>query len=291
MPPAGQPVLAQGLAFKALEIEELADVYFFRPLGFVAARLAAALRMTPIQVTILSTVFGVAGGLLLCNERLALLGFVLLIVYSIFDSADGQLARLTNRVTELGRVLDGVCGYITYAAIYVGIVTGLVSENETGRVFIWAALAMLANAAQAQMYEFHRHHYATIVVQGLVLQDDPAKIDSGSIKWLYRQYIALQRRLNGLHMEVESTIAARAKAGVVSAEDRSRYRACFYRVVRGWNLLGDNTRFYAIGVLAWLHRIDLFFMFILVPMNLALVGLWLWQRRADQRFLAHSDRQ
>src|ERR1044072_2383790 len=62
MPPAGQPVLAQGLAFKALEIEELADVYFFRPLGFVAARLAAALRMTPIPVTILSTFFGVAGG-------------------------------------------------------------------------------------------------------------------------------------------------------------------------------------------------------------------------------------
>ncbi len=286
MPPAGQPVLAQGLAFKALEIEELADVYFFRPLGFVAARLAAALRMTPTQVTILSTVFGVAGGLLLSNERLAFLGFVLLIVYSIFDSADGQLARLTGQVTELGRVLDGVGGYITHAAIYVGIVAGLVQNSETGSTLIWAALAAVANALQAQMYEFHRHHYATLVVQGLVLQDDPAKIDSGGIKWLYRQYIALQRSLNGLHMDVESVIAARAQAGVVRADDRIRYRECFYRVVRGWNLLGDNTRFYAIGVLAWLHRIDLFFMFILVPMNIALVGLWLWQLRADRKFLS-----
>lgn len=285
MPPAGQPVLAQGLAFKALEIEELADVYFFRPLGFVAARLAAALRTTPTQVTILSTVVGVAGGLLLCNERFALLGFALLIVYSILDSADGQLARLTGRVTELGRVLDGVGGYITHAAIYIGIVAGLVPSNATGRILVWAALAAIANAIQAQMYEFHRHHYATIVVQGLVLQDDPAKIDSGWIKGLYRWYLALQRSLNGLHMDVESVIAARAKAGAVSAEDRVRYRECFYSVVRGWNLLGDNTRFYAIGVLAWLHRIDLFFMFILVPMNVALVGLWLWQRKADRRFL------
>jgi hypothetical protein len=286
MPPAGQPVLAQGLAFKALEIEELADVYFFRPLGFVAARMAAALRATPTQVTILSTVVGVAGGLLLCNQRFALLGFALLIVYSILDSADGQLARLTGRVTELGRVLDGVGGYITHAAIYIGIVAGLVPGSETGPTLVWAALAAIANAVQAQMYEFHRHHYATIVVQGLVLQDDPAKIDSGWIKWLYRLYLALQRSLNGPHLEVESVIAARSNAGVVNPEDRMRYRECFYRVVRGWNLLGDNTRFYAIGVLAWLHRIDLFFMFILVPMNMALVGLWLWQRSADRKFLA-----
>jgi hypothetical protein len=287
MPPAGQPVLAQGLAFKALEIEELADVYFFRPLGFVAARLAAALRTTPTQVTILSTVFGVAGGLLLCNQRLALLGFALLIFYSILDSADGQLARLTGQVTELGRVLDGVGGYITHAGIYIGIAAGLIQSGD-GRMLVWAALAAIANAVQAQMYEFHRHHYATIVVQGLVLQDDPAKIDSGWIKGLYRWYLALQRSLNGLHMDVESVIAARANAGVVAAADRIRYRECFYRVVRGWNLLGDNTRFYAIGVLAWLHRIDLFFIFILIPMNVALVGLWLWQQRADRNFLAKA---
>jgi hypothetical protein len=286
MPPAGQPVLAQGLAFKALEIEELADVYFFRPLGYVAARLAAALRTTPTQVTILSTVIGVAGGLMLCDQRFALLGFALLIVYSILDSADGQLARLTGRVTELGRVLDGVGGYITHAAIYIGIVAGLVPGTETGSTLVWAALAAIANAVQAQMYEFHRHHYATIVVQGLVLQDDPAKIDSGWIKGLYRWYLARQRSLNGLHMDVESVIAGRSNAGVVNAEDRIRYRECFYRVVRGWNLLGDNTRFYAIGVLAWLHRVDLFFIFILIPMNVALVGLWLWQQRADRKFLA-----
>jgi phosphatidylglycerophosphate synthase len=284
-PRDGQSVLAQGLAFKAYEIEELADVYFFRPLGSIIARGGRALGMMPTHLTIAGTSIGVAGGALLFSERLGVLGFALLIIHSIFDSADGQLARLTGRVTELGRVLDGVGGYITHAAIYLGIVAGLAQRSETGRVLVWAALAAIANAVQAQMYEFHRHHYATIVVQGLVRQDDPAKIDSGWIKWLYRCYLALQRSLNGLHMDVESGIAARSNAGVVSEDDRARYRDCFYWPVRGWNLLGDNTRFYAIGVLAWLHRIDLFFIFILVPMNLALLTLWIWQRRADRRFL------
>src|SRR5450755_1606302 len=103
IPRAGQPVFAQGLAFKAYEIEELADVYFFRPLGFIVARCAAALGVTPIQLTILSMLAGVSGGALLYGERSGLLGFALLIIYSVFDSADGQLARLTGRVTELGR--------------------------------------------------------------------------------------------------------------------------------------------------------------------------------------------
>jgi hypothetical protein len=92
--------------------------------------------------------------------------------------------------------------------------------------------------------------------------------------------------LNGLHVEVESVMAARSIGGTVREDDRARYRDCFHGPVRAWNLLGDNARFYAIGLLAWLHRLDLFFAFILVPMNLALVALWLWQRHADRRFLA-----
>ena len=83
-------------------------------------------------------------------------------------------------------------------------------------------------------------------------------------------------------------IAARAHDGVVSDADRASYRTCFYWPVRGWNFLGDNTRFYAVGVLAWIHHLEWFFAFVLVPMNLAMAALWLWQRRADRRFLGSA---
>ena len=95
----------------------------------------------------------------------------------------------------------------------------------------------------------------------------------------------MQRWLIGLHAEVESVLAARSVAGQVREEDRVRYRECFYRPIRGWNVLGSNTGLYALGVLIWLHRVDLFLVFILVPMNLALIALWFWQRNADRRFL------
>jgi phosphatidylglycerophosphate synthase len=285
MPRDGQSVFPQGLAFKAFEIEELADVYFFRPLGFIVARCATALGLTPVQLTVFGGLVGVSGGALLYDERLGLFAFALLVAHGIIDSADGQLARMTGRVTELGRVLDGVGGYVTHGAIYIAIAAGVIHRGGSSSILIWMLLAAIANATQAQMYDYHRTVYITVVAEGRVPGNDPAKVASW-VRWLFRGYLMTQRRLIGLHGEVEAALAVRLVEGRVREDDRARYRECFYGPVRGWNLLGDNTRFYAIGVLICLNRIDLFFAFILVPMNLAFVALWLWQRRADRKFLA-----
>ena len=96
----------------------------------------------------------------------------------------------------------------------------------------------------------------------------------------------MQRWLIGPHAKVEAELAARSVNGRVREEDRARYRECFYRPVHGWNILGSNTGLYALGVLIWLDRVDLFLIFILLPMNLALIALWFWQRTADRKFLA-----
>ena len=275
-----------GLAFRAREIEELADVYFFRPLGAPFARLALALGLRPTQLTLISILVGIAGGALLYNERVALIGFALLIFYSILDSSDGQLARMTGDVTEFGRVLDGVGGYAVHVAIYFAITAGLLARGSSREIILLAVLAAISNIVQAQMYEYHRHHYASIVVKGHLVADDPAKVSSAAISWIYRSYLALQRALNGSHVEVESTIARRASDGLVRDDDREKYRKHFYWPVRGWNLFGDNTRFYAIGLAACFHRLDLFFLFVCTLMNVALVLVCFWQRQADRRFLA-----
>jgi phosphatidylglycerophosphate synthase len=272
-------------AAKSSEITELADVYFFHPLGSIIARAAAALRVTPTQLTIIGALVGIAGGSLLYDERLGLLAFAVLILHGIIDSADGQLARLTGQTTEFGKVLDGGAGYVTHVAIYVAIAAGMLNRGDSGAVLIWMMLAGIASAAHAQMYEYHRTAYISVVREGRVPQQEPAKV-APWLRGLYRGYLRMQRWLTGLHAEVENALARRAMAGEVTSEDRSAYRRHFYAVMRGWNFLGDNTRFFAIGLLAWFHRLDLYFAFILLLMNLAFIALWLWQRRADQRFLA-----
>lgn len=279
-------MIHDALAFKAYEIEELADVYFFRPLGALIAHAARFLRLTPNQLTVAGGAVGIAAGALLYDERLGLVGFALLMLHGIVDSSDGQLARMTGQTSELGRILDGIGGYATHAAVYVAIIAGYVSRGGRPSIAGWAVLAGAANAAQAQMYDYHRTSYITIVVKGRSPREEGAGVDAAWALRLFCGYLWLQRRLIGLHGRVEAAIAGRSPGGAVSDHDRARYRAVFYRPVRGWNLLGDNTRFYAIGVLAWLHHLEWFFVLILLPMNVALGVLWCWQRRADRRFLA-----
>jgi hypothetical protein len=274
-----------GASFKAYEIEELADVYFSRPLGMIFARAARALRLTPNTVTLIGAAVGVAGGALLASERLALAGFALLMLHGILDSSDGQLARMTGQVSEVGRVLDGVGGYLTHSAIYIAILIGAVPRTGASLV-PWALLAAIANIVHAQMYDYHRNEYIRFAIAGTARPEPPPASRDGVLTRAGRLYEAAQRRLAGQHPGVARMIAARTENGVVRPGDRDRYRACFYWPVRGWNVLGDNTRRYAIGVVVWLHHPEWFIAFVLGPMNAALVALWIWQARADRRFLA-----
>jgi hypothetical protein len=272
-----------GLAFKAYEIEELADVYFFRRCGIVVAHAARWCRFSPNTVSVLAGLIGGVGGAMLASDRLALAGVAGLFLYGIFDSADGQLARMTGQTSELGRLLDGLAGYVAHTAAYLGIVIGVVSRGGSWSMLGWAIAAGLFTALHAQMYDYHRSAYAAIVVKGVPSGTPP--LGGRRSPPLMSAYEALQRRLAGRHPEVEALIASRSEAGRVRVEDRARYRACFYRPVRGWNLLGDNVRRYAFAVLALLHHLDWMFPFILLPLNLVLIGMWLWQRGADRRFL------
>jgi hypothetical protein len=171
-------------------------------------------------------------------------------------------------------------------AAYIALVVRMV---HAGDPLWWAlglgALAGVATAIHAQMYDYHRTAYAAIVLKGRAASPD---FDQGAVdrrSGLVKLYEGLQRQLSGLHAAVEQSIAARAAGGVVPTAVRQRYRQCFYRPVRWWNLFGDNVRRYALIVLAIVGHLEWYFAFILVPLNLLLAGVWRYQQEADREFL------
>ena len=274
------------LAYKAYEIEELVDIYFYRRLGYVVAVSARAVHLSPNAVSVLAGVAGGIGGALIASPRLAWIGVALMVLHGIIDSADGQLARMTGQTSELGRILDGLAGYVTYIAMYIAIVV-LVHDR-------WGLAAALAaafvsgsfTALQAQMYDYHRTAYAAYAIKGRLPTELTQPSVGGILRPVIRFYAATQQALLGRHRVVEAQLAARAAAGAVPPADRERYRSCFYRAVRGWNLLGDNVRRYAIALFVLLERPEWFIPFTVIGMNLVVLGLWLYQQHADQRFLA-----
>ena len=107
-------------AYKSVETEEYFDRIFTKPLGYLWAKLFMRLNWTPNMVTILSMALGFAGGWMLYPEKLSwnIAGILLVILADILDSTDGQMARLTGKSSELGRILDGLSTGAWYVAIY-----------------------------------------------------------------------------------------------------------------------------------------------------------------------------
>lgn len=114
--------------YKSNDTEEWLDVVWTRPIGYQWARFFNALNVHPNTVTIMSMVIGVASAFFFVDgsyrtegmEGLLynIIGVLLLAWANFYDSADGQLARMTGKKTQLGRILDGAAGDVWFFAIY-----------------------------------------------------------------------------------------------------------------------------------------------------------------------------
>jgi phosphatidylglycerophosphate synthase len=92
----------------------------FRPLAHLVVLALAPLRVPPPAVVLASTAVGVAGAIELARGHLVLAA-VLVQGKTVFDNADGQLARLTGRVTDFGRYLDSECDLLVNGALFSGL--------------------------------------------------------------------------------------------------------------------------------------------------------------------------
>jgi archaetidylinositol phosphate synthase len=102
-----------------LRQETLCEVVF-RPIAHLVVLALAPLRVPPPAVVLASATFGVAGAVELARGHLVVAA-LLVQAKTVFDNADGQLARLTGRVTDFGRYLDSECDLLVNAALFAGL--------------------------------------------------------------------------------------------------------------------------------------------------------------------------
>jgi phosphatidylglycerophosphate synthase len=92
----------------------------FRPLAHLVVLALAPLRVPPPAVVLAGTACGIAGAVELARGHL-LAAALLVQLKTVLDNADGQLARLTGRVTGFGRYLDAECDLLVNAALLAGL--------------------------------------------------------------------------------------------------------------------------------------------------------------------------
>lgn len=117
---------------KSSETEDWLDYHFVRPLSYYCAVGFAKLGVHPNMVTIMSMIIGAASTYFYAHgcyhyegmEGLMynLIAIFLLIWADIYDCTDGQLARMTGKKSQMGRILDGAAGFVWFVPIYLGLV-------------------------------------------------------------------------------------------------------------------------------------------------------------------------
>jgi hypothetical protein len=271
-------------SLKMPEAEEVFDLIFFRPIGFVFVKIVYRLPITPNQVTVLSMLSGLTAAWYysIGTAGTIVWGALWYAIANIFDCSDGQLARLQKSGTPLGRLVDGVADYISSIAIFLGIGIGLVASG--GSLWWLVVLGGLSSALHAMLFDHYQSEYiSTVRNEENFLEREVERFTKerhrlederrGGIKIFilkaYLWYLGLQKGFNtkgeDQHIEPE------------------RYREENRLMIRYWSFLGPTTNRTILIAAALIGRIDIFLWIIAIPANLWLLMCFFLQRQIHRR--------
>jgi phosphatidylglycerophosphate synthase len=272
-------------ASKGPVVEEWADRWFFRPLGWRLATSLLPTRISADAVTFASLVLGVlAGHLFWYRSAWVNAGGVLLFILSdVLDSADGQLARLRGTSTRMGRILDGLADTGRFVSLYGHLGARLYVTGHGWGGAVLALAALLSHSYQAAAADFIRQAYLYFAVGSGSELDIPEQspapehpsVWSRLSAWIYGDYVRRQAWLFP-----RTTALARALAGRdVPASLRRSWAERQRWVVQGCALIAQNIRFVLLALTAVPHWPAAYCWIVVGPLNVVLVFLILAHER------------
>ncbi len=280
-------------SLKSMDTEEHIDLAFYRPIGFMWAQIAARLGITPNVITIASIFLGIGAGVMFYYQDLwiNIAGMLLLIWANSFDSADGQLARITHQYSRLGRILEGLSGAFWFAAIYIAII---LRENLTIPLFqehpwlLWsiALLAGACHAKQASMADYYRqfHLYFLKGEGGSELdnaEDLNRQLKESGVTWknnfwkcltmrTYLNYTVQQEASSPSMQRLRRELNRRFQDGKIPLKFREEFRRLSLPLMKYTNILTFNWRTIGLFITLFIGQPWLYFIYELTILNIIL---------------------
>ncbi len=277
-------------SLKMQEAEEVFDLLIYRPLAFACVRVLGKTPVTPNQVTLVSLLCGVFAAWMYGGGNPGNF-FTAAMVYAaanVLDCADGQLARLKNNGTLLGRVLDGAADYVGGVAIFLGLGYGL-SGGDLG-TWITVLLAGICTAIHAMFFDHYQSEFISAVRSERNFLERETEQFSSEVGLLRARganrlrIFVLSVYIRYLHLQhVSSTKKHRDRI------DPQVYRNENVRVIRFWSFLGPTTNRTALIVSSCFGRPDLYIWAVLILGNLWLAICFFLQRRVHLKLAALSN--
>jgi hypothetical protein len=267
-------------SYKARDVEGVLDIYFYRPIGFQLARFFGALRFTPSMVSLLGAAIGVVAGHLYYYRdlRLNMIGMGLHVLTNALDNADGQLARLTNRGSLHGAIMDGFADYLVFFSVYLHLSLRYIGEGGSAAIWLLAIAAGASHAAQSMTIDYFRNAYLQFVAgKRSADANSPETVRAAYDATSWRQFakkLGLRNYLNyARQQEILAPSLARLRVASrgVSADWLAReFRADCLPLVKWCNSLATNPRMLLLFALLFLRRPVWYFVVELTAMNVLL---------------------
>jgi len=293
---------------KPRAIEEPGDIYLIRPLGYLFVQMFRRTPVTPTMISFLAVFAAWYAAWLYYRSNslggditLALLAAFMFLVHSALDSADGQLARVTGRTTELGRIVDGFCDSLSFLAIYVAIVLSCWKRMGDYQVVILllGAAGVWFHSVQSSLTDYQRTLYLYAVhgkrdiVESNPLRTVEAAERTGTLfarllHGLHVAYYRRQRRVLAGTAKLEETVIDWLERNPGRAEEMARlYERTQRPALGGWALLASNSHKAGIIIAAFLPVAAGSFWgslgmgwYLLYDLFLTFVMVWLVRRQA-----------
>jgi hypothetical protein len=286
--------------YKAREVEGVLDLYFFRPIGFRLAQFFERLKMTPASVTWLAGLFGVVAGHLYYYRdlRINIVGMAFHVCANALDNADGQLARLTHRVSREGRIIDSIADHLGFLSIYVHLTLRYFAEGSLPAICLLALAAAISHALQGAAADYYRSTYLYFVTNRARLRLDSAsalRSDYQKLSWrsepwnkfLLALYLNFTRQQEMLapHLKKLRDTTSQLFHGEIPNWLTTRYRNLVSPTFRWWRLLMTNTRMLVLFALLFIGQPIYYFWFEFIPLNLLFVYLIIRQENMSESLL------
>ncbi len=295
-------------SLKSLDTEEGIDLAFYRPIGYRWATLAARFGVSPNAITIAAIFLGIGAGVLFYFPELWInvIGMLLLVWANSFDSADGQLARLTKQYSRIGRILDGLCGDFWFAAIYLAIIFREIHYSSFFSAHHWviwvlAVVTGISHAKQAAMADYYRqfHLYFLKGEEGSEL-DSVAQlrrqlVESG-ITWknsfwqrltlsFYLTYTRQQEATSPAMQELRRELRRRFPDGHIPQSFRDDFRRESLPLMKYTNILSFNWRTITLFTSLFIGQPWLYFVAELTVFNALLIYMIVRHERLCRRLI------
>lgn len=312
--------------YKSTDTEEWLDRVWTRPIGYAWALLFKYLGVHPNTVTILSMIIGAASAFFFAHGSfrtegatglwMNVVGVLLLAWANFYDSADGQLARMTGQKTRLGRILDGAASEVWFIPIYLGLVYRFYQHH--GMEFQWLGIAdtptnaLVATAVflaivcysgfwchsrQCGLADYYRQIHL-LVVKGEAgseldtssrLREQYARTPwKGDVLWKlflksYTNYTASQEARTPRFQALSARVAERySSTAQIPQSYRDEFRAGSLPLMKWTNILTFNTRAIVLYASCLLDLPWVYFVFEIVVMG----ALCEYMRRRHERLCA-----